>query len=262
MPRFDANLTMLFTELPFMDRFEAAQRAGFRSVEFLFPYAFDALEIADKLKTCDLQQVLFNMPPGDWDAGERGYAAIPGREDEFRASVDTALHYAKILKCKRVHAMSGNVKPDESYEKYVETFINNIRYAADAFDQEGITLLIEPLNCRDMPGYFVSHQRDAVALIDQVNKANVKLQLDTYHAQISDGDLTVLIRDLQPEIGHIQIASVPDRHEPSDGEINYTYLFRILDKIGYQGWIGCEYNPEKTTEEGLGWVKPFLETSL
>ena len=122
--------------------------------------------------------------------------------------------------------------------------------------------MIEPLNCRDMPGYFVSHQRDAVALIDQVNKANVKLQLDTYHAQISDGDLTVLIRDLQPEIGHIQIASVPDRHEPSDGEINYTYLFRILDKIGYQGWIGCEYNPEKTTEEGLGWVKPFLETSL
>ena len=261
MPKFAANLTMLFSELSFMDRFEAARKAGFKSVELLFPYAFNADEIADKLKTCNLQQVLFNMPPGNWDAGERGYSAIPGREDEFKASVDTALHYAKVLECKQVHAMSGVVNPDKSYEQHVETFINNIRYAADAFTQEGITLLLEPLNSRDMPGYFISHQRDCVALIKQLDKPNVKLQFDTYHAQIMDGDLTTLIRDLLPEIGHIQIASVPDRHEPIDGEINYTYLFRILDEMRYQGWIGCEYNPEKTTEEGLGWVKPFLKTS-
>jgi len=229
MPRFAANLTMLFTELPFMERFDAAHRAGFKSVEFLFPYAFDAAVIADKLKTYNLQQVLFNMPPGDWDAGERGYAAIPGREDEFKASVDTALLYATILGCKRVHAMAGNVKPNENHNKYVETFINNIRYAADAFNQEGITLLIEPLNSRDMPGYFVSHQRDAVALIKQLNKSNVKLQLDTYHAQIMDGDLTTLIHDLYDEIGHIQIASVPDRHEPSDGE---NQLFLPVQIVG------------------------------
>ena len=258
MPKFAANLTMLFTELPFMERFEAACKVGFKGVEILFPYVFDAKEIADKLKTYNLQQVLFNMPPGEWDAGERGLASIPGREDEFKVNVDTALYYAKELRCKRIHAMSGIVAQGESFEKHMETFINNIRYAADAFNQEGITLLIEPLNSRDMPGYFVSHQRDAVALIKQVDKQNVKLQFDFYHAQIMDGDLTTLIRDLHLEIGHMQIASVPDRNEPSDGEVNYTYIFRMLDEIGYQGWIGCEYTPKNATVEGLDWAKPFL----
>ena len=159
--------------------------------------------------------------------------------------------------------MSGTVLQDESFEKHIETFSNNIRYAADAFNQEGIALLIEPLNSRNMPGYFVSHQREAVYWIKQVDKSNVKLQFDSYYTQIMDGDLTTLIRDLHPEIGHIQISSVPGRHEPNDGEINnYRFIFRILDEIRYQGWIGCEYNPEKTTSESLDWVKFFLETSL
>lgn len=258
MPNIAANLTMLFTETPFMDRFEAAHKAGFTHVEFLFPYAFDADEIAEKLTTYNLKQVLFNLPPGDWDAGERGFAAIPGRETEFRASVDVALHYAKVLGCKQLHAMSGIMDQEASYEKHVETFIQNFRYAADVFAKEGITLLVEPLNPRDMPGYFVAHQREAVELIAKLDRANVKLQFDTYHAQIVDGDLTTLIRDLAPVIGHIQIASVPERNEPVDGEIHYPYLFKVLDEVGYEGWIGCEYNPKGTTEEGLSWLEPYL----
>jgi len=258
MPKFAANLTMLFTEIPFMDRFEAAHKAGFKSVEFLFPYAFDADKIAEKLKTYNLTQALFNMPPGDWDAGERGFAAIAGREEEFRASVDVALHYAKVLGCKQVHAMSGIMDPKASYEKHVDTFIQNFRYAADVFVNEGITLLVEPLNPRDMPGYFVAHQREAVELIAKIDRPNVKLQFDTYHAQIVDGDLTTLIRDLSPVIGHIQIASVPERNEPVDGEIHYPYLFKVLDEVGYEGYIGCEYNPKRTTEEGISWVQLYL----
>lgn len=258
MVQFAANLTMLFTEVPFMDRFEAAHEAGFKAVEFLFPYTFEPSEIAKKLNRFNLQQVLFNMPPGDWDAGERGYAALPGREDEFKASVATAMMYAEALDCQRVHAMSGIVNPEYSYEEHVKVFIKNIRYAADAFAAKGITLLIEPLNSRDVPDYFIAHQRDAVALIKKVDRPNVKLQFDVYHAQIMDGDLSMLIRDLQPEIGHIQIASVPERHEPSEGELNYPYLFNVLDETGYKGWIGCEYNPKISTKEGLNWITPFL----
>lgn len=258
MPNFAANLTMLFTEVPFMERFEAAHKAGFKSVEFLFPYAFEASEIVEKLEKYNLQVVLFNMPPGDWDAGERGYAAIPGREEEFRASVDIALQYAKAFGCKRVHAMSGIIDTASSYDQHIETFIENFRYAADVFVKEGITLLVEPLNERNMPGYFVAHQRVAAELIKKLDRSNVKLQFDTYHAQIVDGDLTTLIRDLSPVIGHIQIASVPERNEPVDGEINYPYLFKVLDEVGYEGWIGCEYNPKGATEEGISWVAPYL----
>ncbi len=258
MPKFAANLTMLFTEVPFIDRFEAAHRAGFSHVEFLFPYAFDSSEIVEQLEKYNLQVVLFNMPPGNWDEGERGFAAIPGREEEFRASVDIALHYAKAFGCKRVHAMSGIIDSKSSYEQHVETFIQNFRYAADVFVKEGITLLVEPLNQRNMPGYFVAHQRVAAELIERLERPNVKLQLDTYHAQIVDGDLTTLIRDLSQVIGHIQIASVPDRNEPVDGEVHYPYLYKVLDDVGYEGWIGCEYNPKGTTEEGIGWVEQYL----
>lgn len=244
MAQFAANLTMLFTEVPFLERFEKAHNAGFKAVEFLFPYAFERHVLSQKLEQYGLEQALFNMPPGNWDAGERGFAAIPGREHEFKESVDIALTYAKALNCKKVHAMSGLIDERFSYEKHVNTFIQNIRYAADAFAKHGIELMIEPLNNRDVPNYFVANQRVAVELIKQVDRPNVKLQLDLYHAQIMDGDLTHLIQDLALYTGHIQIASIPERHEPSEGEVNYPYLFNILDKSGYKGWIGCEYNPK------------------
>lgn len=258
MAKFAANLTMLFTEVPFLERFERAYNAGFKAVEFLFPYAYEANILAATLKQYGFEQALFNMPPGNWDAGERGFAAIPGRENEFKASVDIALLYAKTLNCKKVHAMSGIMDSRFSHEQHVNTFISNIRYAADIFAQDNIELMIEPLNSRDVPNYFVAHQREAAELIRQVNRPNVKLQLDVYHAQIMDGDLTHLIQDLADITGHIQIASIPTRNEPSGGEVNFPYLFTVLDKSGYEGWIGCEYNPEKSTEEGLSWVKPYL----
>lgn len=258
MAKFAANLTMLFTEVDFLARFERAHNAGFKAVEFLFPYAYGAQDLASKLKQYNLEQALFNMPPGDWDAGERGFAAIPGREQEFKGSVDTALEYAIALNCKKVHAMSGVINSQYTYQEHVDTFIHNIRYAADVFAKHDIELMIEPLNNRDVPNYFISHQRDAVELIKQVDKTNVKLQLDLYHAQIMDGDLTHLIQDLAPYTGHVQIASIPDRHEPAGGETNYPYLFNVLDKSGYNGWIGCEYNPKNKTEDGLDWVKTYL----
>jgi len=258
MAKFAANLTMLFTEVPFLQRFEKAHQAGFKAVEYLFPYAFEASELAQKMSQYDFEQALFNMPPGDWDAGERGFAAIPGREAEFKDSVDTALMYAAALNCKKVHAMSGLLDERFSKQQHVETFIANIRYAADKFAEQDIELMIEPLNNRDVPNYFVAHQREAVELIKLVDRPNVKLQLDLYHAQIMDGDLSTLIKEVASFTGHIQIASVPERHEPSEGELNYPHLFNVLDESGYQGWIGCEYNPKTTTEAGLSWVKPYL----
>ncbi len=258
MAKFAANLTLLFTEVPFMERFEKAHRAGFKAVEYLFPYAYEPQELADKMQQFGLEQALFNMPPGNWDAGEKGFAAIPGREDEFKASVETALMYANKLNCKKVHAMSGIVDERFTRDQHVETFIANIRYAADKFVEHGIELMLEPLNSRDVPNYFIAHQRDAVELIKQVDRPNVKLQLDLYHAQIMDGDLSTLICEVAAYTGHIQIASVPERHEPSEGELNYPHLFNVLDDSGYQGWIGCEYNPRNTTEKGLDWVKPYL----
>ncbi|WP_336941105.1 2-oxo-tetronate isomerase [Vibrio cholerae] len=258
MAKFAANLTMLFNEVSFLERFEQAHRAGFKAIEFLFPYAFEPQLLAAKLEQYGFEQALFNMPPGDWDAGEKGFAALPGREQEFKQSVATALMYAKALSCKKVHAMSGIIKPAYSMQQHIDTFIANIRYAADTFAVHGIDVLIEPLNTRDVPNYFVAHQRRAVELIQMVDRPNVKLQLDLYHAQIMDGDLDVLIRDLAPFTGHIQIASVPHRNEPAGGEINYPYLFDVLDDSGYDGWIGCEYKPKTTTEQGLAWVRPYL----
>ena len=258
MARFACNLTTLFHEVAFLDRFEQARNAGFKAVEFLFPYAFDPRVLADKLTWFGLEQVLFNMPAGDWDAGEKGLAALPGREEEFRRSVATALRYAKALNCKKVHAMSGVLNPAFSERQHIDTFTANIRHAADAFAEYGIDVLIEPLNSRDVPNYFVAHQRRAVELIQRIARPNVKLQLDLYHAQIMEGDLETLIRDLAMAIGHIQIASVPHRNEPCEGEINYPYLFDVLDDCGYTGWIGCEYKPKTTTDNGLAWVRPYL----
>lgn len=259
MTKFAANLTMLFTEVPFIDRFEQASQTGFKAVEFLFPYAFEAEELAAQLKKFELEQALFNMPAGNWDAGERGIAALPGREAEFRSNAEIALEYALVLGCKKVHAMSGLIDSHYSYDQHLDTFVKNIRFAADLFAEHHIEVLIEPLNIFDVPTYFVAHQHDAVKLVKKVDRPNVKVQLDLYHAQIMDGDLSRMIEVIASYIGHVQIASVPERNEPSEGELNYPYLFNVLKNAGYDGWIGCEYNPKKSTLDGLGWLAPYIE---
>lgn len=254
MSKFAANLTMLFTEVPFLERFAEARRAGFEAVEFLFPYDWPAAELGRQLREQDLTQALFNMPPGNWGAGERGMAAIPGREAEFRAHLPMVRDYALALGCKKVHAMSGIVDPAHSLSAHRQTLVDNIRFAADYLAANGISVLLEPLNDRDVPGYFLAHQLDALALVQEIDRPNVAVQLDLYHAQIMDGDLTRLIGKLGAAIGHVQIASVPDRHEPDEGEIAYPHLFEALAKAGYHDWIGCEYNPRASTREGLGWL--------
>ncbi|KAA2213979.1 2-oxo-tetronate isomerase [Teichococcus oryzae] len=256
MPRFAANLSMMFTEVPFLERFGKAAEAGFQGVEFLFPYEHPPEAIAAELKKHNLTQALFNMPPGDWVNGERGMAAIPGREQEFRDNVAIALRYAKALGCKTLHGMSGIVTGMDR-EACKKTFVENFRYAADELAKDGITLLVEPINSRNMPGYFIAHQLEAVELVKQVDRPNVSVQFDLYHAQIMDGDLTKLIEKMAGKFAHVQIASVPDRHEPDEGELNYPHLFAVLDKSGYQGWIGCEYNPRGETAAGLGWFAPY-----
>ena len=261
MSKFAANLTMLFTELPFIERFAAARAAGFEAVECLFPYEWPAAELARQLRENGLTQALFNMPPGDWAAGERGMAAIPGREAEFRAQLPKVRDYALALGCKKVHAMSGIVDPAYTLAAHRQTLVENIRFAADFLAADGIKVLLEPLNSRDVPGYFLAHQRDALALVEEIDRPNVGVQLDLYHAQIMDGDLTRLIAKLGPAIGHVQIASVPDRHEPDRGEIHYPHLFEALARAGYQGWIGCEYHPSAGTREGLGWLRQWQSTS-
>lgn len=253
MSKFAANLTMLFNELPFLDRFDAAQAVGFRAVECLFPYEWPAVKLQQCLIKNKLTQALFNMPPGDWAGGERGLAAIPEREEEFRSYLPMVREYAQALDCKKVHAMCGIINPHHTLENHHKTLVNNIRYAADFLAKDGIAVLLEPLNHRDMPRYFLTHQFDALKIIQEIDRPNVAVQLDLYHAQIMDGDLSHLIVTLGSAIGHVQIASVPDRHEPDEGEINYSYVLGILEKVGYQGWIGCEYKPRGGTVEGLKW---------
>jgi hydroxypyruvate isomerase len=246
---------MLFTELPFLERFGAAARAGFDAVEFLFPYEHGEADIARELRTHDLVNVLFNLPPGNWAAGERGLAALPGREAEFRAGLALALRYARSLATPRLHVMAGVVPPGGDRERCRSTFVANLRYAAAEAAREGIDVLIEPLNPRDMPGYLHSTQAEAHAIREEVGAENLKVQMDLYHAQIVEGDLTVKLRRWLPYIGHIQIAGVPDRHEPDAGELDYGYLLRLLDELGYAGWVGCEYRPARGTVEGLGWIE-------
>lgn len=256
MPRFAANLSMMFTEHAFLDRFAAAADAGFQAVEYLFPYDFPAKDVAARLNAAGLAQALFNMPPGDWAAGERGLAALPGREDEFRANVAIALEYARALGCTKVHAMAGlTVGLDRAACE--ATYIDNIRFAADALAADGITVMLEPINSRNMPGYFIAHQQQALDLITRIARPNVSVQLDLYHAQIMDGDLTKLIEAMAGGFAHVQIASVPNRHEPDEGELNYPHLYAVLDRVGYDGWIGCEYNPRGETTAGLSWFAPY-----
>ena len=255
MPKFAANLSFLFTDVPFPARFKRAAAAGFKGVEYLFPYDYPAHEVADWLRDNDLEQVLFNLSPGDWAAGERGLACLPHRQGEFAESVEQALNYAMALDCPRLHCMAG-LRPAGVDEAVLEaTYIANLRYAADRFATIGATVMIEPINSRiDMPGYWLDSVDKGFCLLEAVDRSNVKLQYDLYHAQIMAGDLARTLEANLQRIGHIQIADNPGRHEPGTGEINYPFLFEQLDWLGYDGWVGCEYKPLTTTEAGLGWL--------
>ena len=255
MPKFAANLSLLFTDAAFPERFARAAAAGFAGVEYLFPYDWPAHEVAGWLDAAGVEQVLFNLPPGDWAAGERGLACLPHRQGEFAESVEQGLAYAMVLDCERVHCMSG-LRPDGYDEAELEaTWVANLRHAADRMATAGVTVTIEPINSRiDMPGYWLDDVGKAIRLLEAVDRSNVKLQLDLYHAQIIQGDLARTIEAHLPQIGHIQIADNPGRHEPGTGEINYPYLFALLDRLGYAGWVGCEYKPLGKTEAGLGWL--------
>lgn len=257
MIRLAANLSMLFNEHDFLDRFAAASQAGFRGVEYLFPYAYAPDTLGELLAETGLEQVLFNLPPGDWEAGERGLASLPGREAEFRDSVAEALRYAQVLDCPRVHAMAGLLPADadqhEARAAHHATYIENLRFAAREAAKVGREVLIEPINTRDMPGFFLSRQAQAMAVLEEVGEPNLRLQFDLYHCQIMDGDLIRHLEQQFAAIGHVQIAGVPERHEPDVGEVHYPALFERLEALGYEGWVGCEYRPAADTRQGLGW---------
>jgi hydroxypyruvate isomerase len=266
MPRFAANLSMLYPELDFLDRFEAAAKDGFQAVEYLFPYPYDRRELAARLSANGLQQVLFNGPPGDWDGGERGLACLPGREAEFREGVLKALDYAEALDCPRVHVMAGLVPSDVEREAVQPTYIDNLRWAAAEAAKAGRDLLIEPINTRDIPRFFLNRQDHAHEIVDLVGAPNLKVQMDLYHCQIVEGDVAMKIRKYLPtgRVGHFQIAGVPERHEPDIGELNHPYLFRVIDEVaaqcGWDGWVGCEYRPARGavargSSDGLGWLR-------
>ncbi|SNT32189.1 hydroxypyruvate isomerase [Noviherbaspirillum humi] len=258
MPKFAANLSMMFNEVPFLERFAAAAEAGFEAVEFLFPYEFPAQDIAARLQAHGLKNVLFNLAPGDWSQGERGMASLPGREAEFRASLGQAIAYAKALGTPRLHVMAGLLPPDAQREPRRRLYIDNLRHAAAETARHGLEIMIEPINTRDIPGYFLNTQAEAHAIREEVGAPNLKVQMDFYHAQIVEGDIATKVRQYLPHVGHVQIAGVPGRHEPDTGELNYPYLFRLLDELGYEGWIGCEYRPARGTVEGLGWMREFV----
>jgi hydroxypyruvate isomerase len=255
MPRFAANLTMMYPEHAFLDRFAAAARDGFKGVEFLFPYEHPAAELKKRLDDNGLEQALFNAPPGDWAKGERGLASRPGREDEFRRSIDTALDYARVLGNRTLHVMAGLIAPGEDRARHREAYVRNLAYAAERARALGITVVIEPINTRDIPGFFLNRQDEAHAVCRDVGAANLKVQMDLYHCQIVEGDLAMKIRRYIAGVGHMQVAGVPERHEPDVGEINYPYLFDVIDQLGYAGWVGCEYRPRAGTSAGLRWMR-------
>lgn len=260
MIRLAANLSMLFTEHDFLDRFAAAADAGFRGVEYLFPYAHAPETLRAALDENGLEQVLFNLPPGDWEAGERGIASLPGREAEFRESVVEALRYAEHLDCPRVHAMAGLLPEDADAEvraAHYTTYIDNLRFAAREATKAGREVLIEPINTRDMPGYFLSRQGQAEAVFEAVGADNLRLQFDLYHCQIMEGDLIRHLERQFARIGHVQVAGVPGRHEPDVGEVHYPAIFEHLAALGYDGWVGCEYRPAGATRAGLGWGRDY-----
>ncbi len=270
MPKFAANLHYLFTEVPFLERFQAAAQAGFKAVEFQVPYDWPPEALADQLQRHQLQMVLFDAPMGNWNAGDRGLAAVPGREEEFRASFEPVLRYARALRCDTVHVMAG-VLSDESRRAEAErVYVDNLRYAAEVLQGAGITAVIEPINksfgvvqggaaytTQGMHGYFLNYSHQARAIIERAAHPNLKLHLDCYHMQILEGNLARTIKENLPLLRHLQIAGVPGRHEPNVGEIHYPYVFDLLDELGYDGWIGCEYRPCAGTRQGLAWAHRY-----
>jgi 2-dehydrotetronate isomerase len=262
MPRFAANLSFLFDEVPFLERFGEAAHAGFRAVEFAFAYEYRIQELVAEQRAHRLDVVLLNAPPGDWEQGDRGLASIPGREHEFAAGISNALQYAQALSCSRIHVMAGVVPADADdaeRERRMRMYVRNLRAAAAEAQAQGVTILIEPINPRDMPGYLLTTQAQAHAVRSEVGARNVKVQMDFYHAQIVEGDLTEKLRHFLPYIGHVQIAGVPGRHEPDGGEVNYGYIFKMLDELKYDGWVGCEYRPAQGTAAGLTWLYRLLD---
>lgn len=259
--KFAANLSFLYQEIPFLDRFEAAARDGFKGVEYLFPYEFKPAEIKKRLDENGLAQALFNVAAGDFDNGERGLSSLTGREAEFQLSLDQAIEYAKQLGCTRLHVMAGLRDTTVTEDTQLSVYRNNLRKAAVACEKSGITALIEPINTQDMPGYFLDSASMAAALIEEINHPNLRLQFDIYHVQRTDGDIVRQYKKLAPIIQHIQIANPPGRSEPDNGEINYRYIFDLLEADKYDGWIGCEYKPSSSTRETLGWAQEYLCTT-
>ena len=255
MPKLAANLSMLFHEIDFLDRFAAARAAGFRAVEYQFPYAWPAAQIAEAARAAGVQVVLHNLPAGDMAKGERGIACLPGREGEFAEGVERAIEYAKAVDCPRVNCIAGLAPQDK---RHFDTLVANVRHAARRLGEVGIRLLVEPINTRSVPGFFLTGSAQALEVLNAAGEGNAFVQYDVFHMQIMEGDLARSIERLLPRIGHIQIADVPDRHEPGTGEINFDFLLRHLDALGYSGWVGCEYNPRGDTLEGLRWAKPYL----
>ena len=258
MPRFAANLSWLYQDLPFLERFQAAAASGFKAVEFLFPYAFQPPEIAARLEETGSTMVLFNIPPGDFDSGERGLAALPARESEFRASTRLALEYVAWLQPLCLHVMAG-ITDGIDPERALKTYLSNIQFVLDETKGTDLIVTLEPINSRDIPGYFLTTIEQAALILAELNHPRLKIQLDWYHLQIMGGDLSRRTTQFLPQVGHIQVAGVPHRDEPDRGGINFAYLFELIDRLGYQGWIGCEYRPATRTVDGVGWLKRFVQ---
>lgn len=258
MPRYAANLSTMYREHEFPERFAAAERDGFTAVEFMFPYPYPAKKLAGLLQHHGLRQVLFNAPPGDWNAGERGMTAIPGREQEFREGFEKALEYARVLECPRIHAMAGLMPESADRQRFRATYMENLAWAAERAASAGVDVLMEPIAQRNIPGFFLNRQEEAHVIAAELGKPNLKIMMDLFHCQVEEGDLAARLRRYlgeQPSrVGHIQVAGVPERHEPDTGEVNYPYLFELIDELGYAGWIGLEYIPRGSTSEGLGWL--------
>ncbi len=258
MPKFCANLSFMFTDAEFPDRFDRAAAEGFRSVEFHFPYALDRKMLVDRVRQAGVEVALFNLHAGDWSKGDRGIACIPSRIAEFRDSIRRSIDYAESLGCTRLNCLSGFGPAGTDPAVLRRTFVDNLRFAADELARAGIMLLIEPVNTRSIPDFFLCNTAQALSIMDEVGASNLLLQYDLFHMQIMEGDLAKTMEKNLARIGHIQIADVPDRHEPGTGEINFPFLFDWMDRIGYTGWVGCEYAPAGRTEDGLGWIRPWL----
>lgn len=261
--KFAANLSFLYQDLPFLDRIEAAAKDGFEGVEYLFPYDFPAGEIKQRLVDNGIEQALFNAPPGDWPGGERGTASLPGHEQEFKDGIAMAIDYAAVLGNKRVHVMAGLLPAGANRAERLDLYTRNVSWAAEQAKAADLTIVLEPINQRDMPGYLLSYQQDALDIVRASGADNLKVQFDCYHAQIMEGDVVMKLRAMFDHIDHIQIASVPSRNEPDGEELNYPFIFQALNQLGYQGWVGCEYKPRAATSDGLGWLRAYrnpLET--